>query len=56
MSQVREMAQKLLEAENGYAHVPYSPYGSGPPRLDDLWPVDQQRYERMAEAALARKE
>lgn len=51
MSKAREMAERLLQAERGPNPSPYSPL-SQPYRLDDLWPIDRQRYIKMAEAAL----
>jgi hypothetical protein len=55
MSKVRDMAQKILEAEKGYKPSIYYPFWPKP-RLDDMWPVEQEKYIRMAEAALIRDE
>lgn len=49
MSRVREMAEKLFATE--HRSVPYCPYAARR-QLSDLWPCDQEKYIRMAEAAL----
>lgn len=54
MSRVRELAEKLFDAEQGPNPFPYSPWGRRP-QLSDLWPCDQEKYIRMAEAALLRE-
>lgn len=51
MSEVKKMAEKLFRAEQGPPEFPYSPWGRRP-QLSDLWPCDQEKYIRMAEAAL----
>ncbi len=48
---VERLAEKLHSADMGPPY-PYSPWGQRP-RLSDLWPVDQERYRRLALAALA---
>lgn len=50
MSKIQELAQRLFLEDIDYVPMPYCP----PPRVNDLWPRDQQRYNRMAEAALSR--
>ena len=52
MGKVKEMAERLLQAEQPPIN-PYCPYGQRRSRLDDLWPCDQERYIKMAEAALS---
>lgn len=54
MGEVRELAERLFDAEQGPNPFPYSPYGRRS-QLSDLWPVDQERYIRMAESVLKRK-
>lgn len=53
--EVEELAEKLHFAEMGAPIIPHSPWGLQP-RLSDLWPVDQERYRRMARAALGARE
>lgn len=48
---IRKMAEKLFLAEKGPPMFPHSPYGRQPD-FNALWPVDQQRYIKMAKAAL----
>lgn len=52
---VEALAEKLHFANMGPTTTPYSPWGLRP-RLRDLWPVDQERYRRMARAALGARE
>lgn len=51
MTEVQKMAEKLFRIEQGPNPFPYSPYNHRP-QLSDLWECDQERYLRMAEAAL----
>lgn len=51
MSEIRKMAQKLLEIECGYVPNPFNPYES-PPNIDRLWPYKREEFERMAEKIL----
>lgn len=55
MTETEKMAERLFKAAIGPDPFPYSPYGKRP-QLADLWPSDQERYLKMAEAALARNE
>ena len=51
MGKVRQLAEKLLQAEQAPIN-PYCPYGQRRSQLDDLWPCDQEKYIKMAEAIL----
>jgi hypothetical protein len=46
-----DLARKLFRAENPSPFKYPQPFGREP-TLDDLWPVDQQKYIRMAEFVL----
>lgn len=52
---VEALAEKLHSAEIGPNPHPCSPFGMRS-RLRDLWPVDQERYRRMARAVLGARE
>lgn len=43
------MAERLMHAEMGHRTNPF--YPSRIPKLSDLWPCDQEKYRRMADAA-----
>lgn len=55
LDDVEALAEELLSAEIEPPLFPRSPWGRRP-RLSDLWPVDQERYRRMARAALGARE
>lgn len=52
MNKICELAERLFLEDIDYVPMPYHPYHT-PPRLSNLWPCDQKRYLRMAEAALS---
>lgn len=47
-----DVAEKLFQAGLGPNPFPYSPYGRRP-QLSDLWPCDQEKYRRMADAVIS---
>lgn len=51
-TETRHLAEKLFLAQSDYVPGPCSRR----PQLSDLWPCDQQKYEKMAETLLRERD
>lgn len=49
-TELERLAEQLFLANSGWRSNPYYPLRR--PKLSDLWPSEQEKYKRMAEAAM----